>query len=107
MWSMMVEVFRADSPPGLRQHNDFIEAVYIKGNMGGLVIIKLQAGEQAAHVHEQEHIGVVLEGEFSFTDDEKETVLRAGDVYRVPPNVRHGVRCTDRALIIQARADIK
>jgi quercetin dioxygenase-like cupin family protein len=109
MWvcAMMVKVFRADTPPDLRRHNDFMEAAYIKGNMGGFILIKLQAGEQAAHVHEQEHVGVVLEGEFSFTDGEHETMLRAGDVYHVPPNVRHGVRCTGHALIVQARADFK
>jgi len=102
-----IEVFRADSPPGLAPHGEIIEAVYIKGNMGGLVVIKLRAGELTEHNHEQEHVGAVLEGEFSFTDGERETVVQAGDVYRVPPNVTHGVRCKDHALIVQARADFK
>ena len=76
--------------------------------MGSLVVMKLGPGlELAGHAHEQEHMGAVLAGEFSFTDGDEETVLRAGDLYRTPSTVRHGVRCADHALIVQARADFQ
>ena len=105
---MDIEVFRTENPPRMQQYSDALEAGIVRGNMGSLVVLKLGPGlELAEHVHEQEHVGAVLAGEFSFTDGDKETVLRAGDLYRVPPNVRHGVRCTDRALIVQARADFE
>jgi quercetin dioxygenase-like cupin family protein len=98
-----IEIFRADTPPNARLYSDHLTAGIVRGNMGSLVVIRLGQGAIEEHAHEQEHVGAVLEGEFSFTDGERETVLRAGDLYRVPPNVRHGVRCPEHALIVQAR----
>jgi mannose-6-phosphate isomerase-like protein (cupin superfamily) len=99
-----IEVFPVHAPPGLAPYGDIIETTFIKGNMGGLVVIKLHMGELAAHSHEQEHVGVVLEGEFEFFNDEDVTSLKAGDMYRIRPNVVHGIRCRNYALIVQARA---
>ncbi len=105
---MDVEVFRAENPPRMQRYGEALEAGIVRGNMGSLVVMKLGPDlKLAEHAHEQEHVGAVLEGEFSFTDGDEETVLRAGDLYRVPPNVRHGVRCADRALVVQARADFE
>jgi quercetin dioxygenase-like cupin family protein len=105
---MDIEVFRADNPPQAQRYGEALEAGLVRGNMGSLVVLNLGSGlEMAEHAHEQEHVGAVLAGEFSFTEGDKETVLRAGDVYRVPPNVRHGVRCGDHALVVQARADFQ
>ncbi len=105
---MDVEVFRAENPPRMQRYGEALEAGIIRGNMGSLVVLKLGPGlELAGHAHEQEHVGAVLAGEFSFTDGGEETVLRAGDLYRVPPNAKHGVRCTDHAVVVQARADLQ
>ncbi len=105
---MEIEVFRADSPPQMQRYDEALESGMIRGNMGSLVVLKLGSGlELAEHAHEQEHVGAVLAGEFSFTGGDEETVLRAGDLYRIPPNVSHGVRCKDYALIVQARADFQ
>lgn len=99
-----IEVFPVESPPGLAPYGEIIETTFIKGNMGGLVVIKLKAGELPVHSHEQEHVGVVLAGSFEFYSDDETTVINADQMYRVRPNVPHGVRCHDSALIIQARA---
>ncbi len=105
---MNIEVFRAKNLPQAQRYGEALEAGIVRGNMGSLVVLKLGPGlELAEHAHEQEHVGAVLAGEFSFTDGGKETVLRAGDLYRVPPNVRHSVRCADHALVVQARADFE
>jgi len=105
---MDVEVFRAENPPQMQQYGEALEAGIVRGNMGSLVVLKLGSGlELAEHAHEQEHVGAVLAGEFSFTEGDEETVLRAGDLYRIPPNVTHGVRCKDHALVVQARADFE
>ena len=105
---MDIEVFRAESPPQAQRYGEALEAGIVRGDMGSLVVLKLGSGlELAEHVHEQEHVGAVLTGEFSFTDGDEETVLRTGDLYRIPPNVRHGVRCTNHALVVQARADFE
>ena len=105
---MHIEVFRAESPPQAQRYGEALEAGIVRGNMGSLVVLKLGPGlELDEHAHEQEHVGAVLEGEFSFTNGEEETILRAGDLYRIPPNVAHGVHCTDHALVVQTRADFQ
>jgi len=92
----------------MQRYGEALEAGIVRGNMGSLVVIKLGPGlELAEHVHEEEHVGAVLTGEFNFTDGDEETVLRAGDLYRIPPNVKHGVRCTNYALVVQTRADFE
>jgi quercetin dioxygenase-like cupin family protein len=105
---MNIEVFRAENPPRMQRYGEALEASIVRGNMGSLVVMKLGPGlELAEHAHEQEHVGAVLAGEFSFIDGEEETVLRAGDVYRILPNILHGVRCREHALVVQARADFQ
>ena len=105
---MDIEVFRAENPPQMQRYGEALESGIVRGNMGSLVVLKLGPGlELPKHAHEQEHVGAVLAGEFSFTDGDEETVLRAGDLYRIPPNVTHGVRCPSYALVVQARADLQ
>jgi mannose-6-phosphate isomerase-like protein (cupin superfamily) len=100
---MPIESYRAESPPENRSYGDCIQAGIVRGNAGSLVIINMGEGEVAEHRHEQEHVGVVLEGEFSFTYGDEEVLLRRGDLYRVPADQPHGVRCADRAVIAQVR----
>ena len=100
-----IEVFPADSPPGLAPYGAIIETAYVRGNMGGMIVVKLHAGELDEHSHPQEHVGVVLEGSFEFFSGDTVTPLQAGQMYRIPSNVAHGVRCAAYALIVQARAD--
>jgi quercetin dioxygenase-like cupin family protein len=45
--------------------------------------------EEHAHPHEQ--AGLILEGEALFTIGGEQKLLRAGDMYRAPSNVRHKV----------------
>ncbi len=103
---MNIEVFHAENPPQMQRYGEALESGIVRGNMGSLVVLKLGPSlKLEEHAHEQEHVGAVLAGEFSFTDGEGETILRTGDLYRIPPNVTHGVRCTNYALVVQARAD--
>jgi quercetin dioxygenase-like cupin family protein len=104
---MPIEVFRATDPPERRRQRGFLEFGVVCGNSGSLVVLILSAGGQEAHRHEQEHVGAVLEGEFAFFAGDRETVLRAGDLYRIPAHVLHGVRCRDRAIVVQVRADVR
>lgn len=105
---MDIEVFRAENLPRMQRYDEALEAGIIRGNMGSLVVLKLGPGlELDEHAHEQEHVGAVIAGELSFTDGDRETVLRAGDLYRIPPSVSHGIRCVDYALVVQARADLQ
>lgn len=48
--------------------------------------------EAPMHVHEEEQIVLVIEGEFEFDIDGDVRTMRAGDVAVVPSWVRHGAR---------------
>ena len=101
--ALSIETYAAASPPESRRYGETVEAGIVRGNAGSLVVINLQAGELPEHAHEQEHVGVVLEGEFSFVSGSEEIRLRAGEIYRVPAGQPHGVRCPERAVIAQVR----
>jgi quercetin dioxygenase-like cupin family protein len=45
--------------------------------------------EEHSHPHEQ--VGMLLEGRATFTIGGEEKTLQAGDLYRIPGNVRHRV----------------
>jgi quercetin dioxygenase-like cupin family protein len=51
--------------------------------------------EAPVHVHEEEQIVIVLDGEFEFEIDGDKRVMRQGDVAVVPPWVPHGARTHD------------
>lgn len=48
--------------------------------------------EAPVHVHEEEQIVIVLDGEFEFDLDGDVRTMRSGDVAVVPPWVPHGAR---------------
>jgi quercetin dioxygenase-like cupin family protein len=52
--------------------------------------------EAPRHVHEEEQIVIVLEGEFDFELDGDVRTVRPGDVVVIPPWVPHGARTQDR-----------
>jgi quercetin dioxygenase-like cupin family protein len=49
------------------------------------------------HVHEEEQIVVVLQGEFEFELDGEVRTMRPGDVAVIPPWLPHGARTLDSA----------
>jgi quercetin dioxygenase-like cupin family protein len=51
--------------------------------------------EAPHHVHEEEQIVIVLDGEFEFNIDGDVRVMRQGDVAVIPPWVPHGARTYD------------
>lgn len=58
--------------------------------------VRLEPGsvvEEHSHPHEQ--VGMVLAGAAVFTIGGEERTLRAGDMYRIPGNVRHKVVVLD------------
>jgi quercetin dioxygenase-like cupin family protein len=54
-----------------------------------------QHTEAPVHVHEEEQIVIVLDGEFEFEIDGEKRTMRTGDVAVVPPWVPHGARTAD------------
>lgn len=55
--------------------------------------------EAPRHVHEEEQIVIVLEGEFDFDLDGDVRTARPGDVVVVPPWVPHGARTEDSSCL--------
>jgi quercetin dioxygenase-like cupin family protein len=51
--------------------------------------------EAPEHVHEEEQIVVVVDGEFEFNLDGEVRTMRAGDVAVIPPWVPHGAYTND------------
>jgi quercetin dioxygenase-like cupin family protein len=51
--------------------------------------------EAPRHVHEEEQIVIVLDGEFTFDLDGDVRVMRPGDVAVIPAWVPHGAKTTD------------
>ena len=51
--------------------------------------------EAPMHVHEEEQIVLVIEGEFEFDIDGDVRTMRSGDVAVIPSWVRHGARTRD------------
>ena len=64
--------------------NVMISVVRIEPNSSGSV-----------HSHPQEQWGVCLEGECTRIQDGEEVTVRAGDFWRTPGNVSHGIRTGD------------
>ena len=52
--------------------------------------------EAPIHVHVEEQVVVVVEGEFEFTIDGRTRTMRAGDVAVIPPWVPHGARTGEK-----------
>ena len=57
--------------------------------------------EAEAHTHDEEQMGLVLEGRCEFVLGDERRTLGPGDVYWAPPGVVHGARALDgRCLIL-------
>jgi len=53
--------------------------------------VSIQPNSEAPlHSHPEEQMGIILEGEFEMTIGDETRLLKKGDMYIVPPNVKHG-----------------
>jgi quercetin dioxygenase-like cupin family protein len=60
-----------------------------------------ECGNLPMHRHPQSQAGYIIEGEMTMQyDDGTERVLKAGDFYSIPTNVKHGATIKDRVVII-------
>lgn len=100
-FSSGIEIFNPDDLSSMKSNQGIVESSCIEGNMGGLVLIQIKAGETEMHSHEYEHVGIVLNGCMSFIHEDGIVDLKSGDAYRILPNVPHGIFCQDHALVVQ------
>jgi quercetin dioxygenase-like cupin family protein len=87
------------SPDECSRHTIF-PGVHIRTCAGDQMMLSLvdiaphAVVEEHAHPHEQ--VGMVLEGQAIFFIGSEHQTLQAGDLYRIPGNVRHKVIALDR-----------
>jgi quercetin dioxygenase-like cupin family protein len=68
----------------------------VLGEKGMTNFVSFEPGSEAPrHVHEEEQIVIVLDGEFTFDLDGDVRVMRKGDVAVIPSWVPHGAKATD------------
>ena len=70
--------------------NDKIERRVLAGKHGMIVWWKVKAGAHAgAHQHPHEQMGMLLEGELTFTIGGQTRTLKPGEMWRIPGGVEH------------------
>jgi quercetin dioxygenase-like cupin family protein len=78
---------------------EFVEGLEFRPVLGEGVLANFVSFEPRTeaprHVHEEEQIVIVLDGEFEFDLDGDVRTMRPGDVAIVPPWVPHGARTLD------------
>ena len=72
----------------------------VLGQRGMVNFVSLEPGTEAPrHVHEEEQIVIVIDGEFTFDLDGDVRTMRRGDVAVVPAWVPHGAWTTDSSCL--------
>jgi len=67
-----------------------VEMKTLSGERVMMAFFRLEPGAVVPeHSHPHEQMGLVLEGEFELVISGEKRVVRKGDVYHVPPEVRH------------------
>lgn len=57
-------------------------------------------GIGAAHSHFHTQMSYVASGAFTITIGDEVRVVRAGDAYYIPPNIRHGAVCEEAGVLV-------
>ena len=95
---------------GMERLNPLIDRQFVSGERSMLAKIILRKGAVVPqHSHENEQITYLLEGALKFIVQEKEIVVRAGEVLVIPPHVPHSAEaledCVDLDIFCPPRAD--
>ena len=93
-----------DSVPGIQPLQIFegIAAHAVHGSRITLAVVKLEPGAVVAeHHHENEQLGIVLEGELTLRVGDEERTLRRDETWCIAPHVVHsGHAGSEGALVI-------
>jgi quercetin dioxygenase-like cupin family protein len=82
---------------------DGVDVRYLHGDRQTLAIAELEPDcVVPRHQHENEQLGVVLQGSITFDSDGVSRTLNIGDMYRFLANVPHGARVgPDGAVVVE------
>jgi quercetin dioxygenase-like cupin family protein len=88
-------ISRADT-----SHHEIFPGVHIytvAGKQMMLSVVELEPGSEVLpHSHPHEQMGMLLEGELTFTIGGETKVLKAGEMWRIPGGVTHGCLAGER-----------
>ena len=56
--------------------------------------------EMPRHQHPHEQLGIMLEGAMELTIGDDTRLIRAGDVYTIPPNLSHNARTLEEGCVV-------
>jgi quercetin dioxygenase-like cupin family protein len=56
----------------------------------------------ALHSHEHSQSSYIISGSFEVQIDEKKSILKAGDAFFVPSNIKHGVLALEKSSLIDS-----
>jgi quercetin dioxygenase-like cupin family protein len=77
----------------IEKHNGVFNRMLVEGQNITVMWSRWEPGASAPeHAHPHEQVAVCLEGEFIFTVNGEECVLRAGEFIYIPPNAPHAER---------------
>ncbi len=69
----------------------------VSGEKLMMAFMELEANlSDVPHQHPHEQCGIVLEGEMELTIGDQKRLLKPGDTYFIPSNVRHGGRTYEK-----------
>ena len=66
-----------------------------------------QGGIVPSHAHVNEQISMVMSGVLLFRIDGRETVVKAGEMMQIPPNVAHEVEVIEDAVAIDVFSPVR
>ncbi len=79
--------------------NPLIDRQFVAGEKGMLARLILRTGCLVPmHSHENEQITYILEGALKFRIQDKEIVVRAGEILVIPPHVPHSAEALEDTL---------
>jgi len=92
-----------------REHiNPSIERQFITGERVTVARFELKrAGLVPRHVHENEQVSYIVSGALKFVFDDREVVVRGGELIQIPPNVPHAAEVVEDCVAIDVFSPVR
>ena len=90
------------------QINASIARQFISGERVTVARFELKSGGVVPrHAHENEQVSYVVSGALKFVFDDREIVVRGGEVLQIPPNVPHAAEVVEDCVAIDVFSPVR
>ena len=90
------------------QINASIGRQFITGERVTIGRFEMKAGAVVpTHAHENEQVSYVISGALRFHLDDRDVVVRSGEVLQIPPNVAHGVDVLEDCVVVDVFCPVR